>query len=74
MSIEAACGRRPTEIRILNVALRPDTPVGTYEEWQTVDDVTTGRVSTAVMVPEPDTPNGLRWLHLHEPGPAHVRP
>jgi len=72
--VEAAYGRRPTEFRVLNVALRPDTPVGTYEEWQTADGVTTGRISTAVMAPEPGTPNGLRWLHLHETWLPDARP
>ena len=72
--VEAAYGRRPTGFEIRNVAVRPHTPVGTYEEWQTVGNATTGRISTAVMMLDPDTPNGLRWVHLHETWLPEVRP
>ena len=72
--VEAAYRCRPTEFRIRNVALLPDPPVGTYEEWQTADGVTTGRISTAVMTPESGTPNGLRWLHLHKAWLPDARP
>ena len=72
--IEAAYGRRPTGFRIRNVTVRPHVSVGTYEEWQTVGDVTTGRISTAVMMPDPGMPNGLRWVHLHETWLPDERP
>lgn len=72
--VEGAYGRRPTGFEIRNVAVRPDAPVGTYEEWQTVDGVATGRISTAVMVPDPGMPNGLRWVHLHETWLPDLRP
>ena len=72
--VETAYGRRPTGFTIRNVAVRPHAPVGTYEEWQTVGDVTTRRISTAVMMPDPGTPNGLRWVHLHETWLPDVRP
>ena len=72
--VEAAYGRRPTGFEIRNVAVRPHTPVGTYEEWQTAGNATTGRISTAAMTLDPDTPNGLRWVHLHETWLPDVRP
>ena len=72
--VETAYGCRPTGFTIRNVAVRPHAPVGTYEEWQTVGDVSTGRISTAVMMPDPGTPNGLRWVHLHETWLPDVRP
>ena len=72
--VEAAYGRRPTEFRIRNVAVRPRTSVCTYEEWQIADGITTGRISTAVMMPEPAMPNGLRWMHLHETWLPDARP
>ena len=40
--VEAAYVRRPTGFRIRNVAVRPHASVGTFEEWQTVDDVAQG--------------------------------
>lgn len=58
--VQAAHGCRPTEFRIRNVVVPSDAPVGTYEEWQTTDGVSTGRISTAAMTPEPATPNGIR--------------
>ncbi|MEN9938128.1 MAG: hypothetical protein RLZZ387_4707 [Chloroflexota bacterium] len=39
----------------------------TYEEWQRhVDGVVTARLSTVIFHPQPGTPNGLAWLHVHE--------
>lgn len=38
----------------------------TYEEWQRRAGETSGRLSTAVFERVPDTPNGVRWLHVHE--------
>jgi hypothetical protein len=38
----------------------------TYEEWQSQDGKNIGRVSTAVFRREPDAPNGVLWLHVHE--------
>jgi len=37
-----------------------------YEEWQTVDDETNGRVSTALFGPSESAPEGVEWLHLQE--------
>ena len=64
--IRAAYGRRQVEFTIKNVSVRSDSPVVTYEEWQTASGVATGRLSTAVMAPASHLPNGLQWLHLHE--------
>lgn len=39
-----------------------------YEEWQRDgdDDPPRGRLSTAIFRSAPETPNGYRWLHVHE--------
>jgi hypothetical protein len=42
--------------------------VVTYEEWQTIDDTSTVRVSTGIFREDADAPNGLVWLHVHESG------
>ncbi len=38
----------------------------TYHEMQTVDGDETDRISTAVFQHDPDGPNQLTWLHVHE--------
>ena len=43
-----------------------DRCLGTYEEWQTVGDDRTGRVSTVLFRRASATPNGVEWVHLHE--------
>jgi hypothetical protein len=43
-----------------------ETCLGTYEEWQTVGDDRTGRVSTALFRRSSEAPNGVEWYHLHE--------
>lgn len=73
-SVEAAYGSRPTRFKIRNVAVRPNAPIGGYEEWQTAVGITTTRISTAVMMPAADTPNGLRSMHLHETWLPVARP
>lgn len=46
-----------------------------YEEWQTVGDAVTARVSSALFREEPSAPNGVAWLHLHETYlPGHAPP
>lgn len=72
--IKASHGRRPIDFTIRNVTLRPDAPVGTYEEWQTEAGITSGRLSTAAMMPAAHRPNGLEWLHLHETWLPDARP
>jgi len=72
--VEVAFGSRPTKLKIRNVAVRPNAPIGGYEEWQTAAGVTTTRISSAVMMPAADTPNGLRSMHLHETWLPVARP
>ena len=46
-----------------------------YEEWQTVGDAVTARVSSALFRDSPSAPNGLAWVHLHETYlPGHAPP
>lgn len=73
-AIEDAYGRRSLHIAIRNVSVHPVAPVGTYEEWQTIDGRVTGRVSSAVMMSDPSAPNGLRWMHLQETWLPDARP
>ena len=47
-------------------AHRGDVTVICYEEWQAEGETTSARLSTAVFVAAADTPNGIRWLHVHE--------
>lgn len=58
-----------------NVSLKQhigDILIVTYEEWQTINDVTTSRTSTVVFKEDSTLPNGLRWLHVHESGLKEV--
>lgn len=73
-AIEDGYGRRTMQIEIRNVRVHPSAPTGTYEEWQTIDGEITGRISSAVMSGDPSTPNGLRWMHLHETWLPDARP
>lgn len=45
-----------------------------YEEWQTRDDATRGRASTAFFAVDPAAPNGVRWMHVHETWLPDERP
>jgi hypothetical protein len=72
--VRAAFGQQPTKFTIRNVTLRGDAAVGTYEEWQAADANLTGRISTAVLTPKSDMPNGLQWMHLHETWLPDARP
>lgn len=38
----------------------------TYEEWQQLSGVATGRLSSAWFRARNDTPHGVEWLHVHE--------
>jgi hypothetical protein len=40
--------------------------MATYEEWQETEEGTRGLLSTALLEQADGTPNGLRWLHVHE--------
>ncbi len=59
----------PFSIRIENCRLRVSQApycLGTYEEWQERDGVTTARLSTALFRTNAGLRHGLEWLHLHE--------
>lgn len=62
----------PVRIRIRNFRLlhaSGQLALAMYEEWHEDDDAPPhkiGRLSTVLFGPNPDTPNGLEWLHLHE--------
>ncbi len=47
-------------------ALNEDLSLVTYEEWQKNEGPAKGRLSTAVFRRDPEAPNGVRWLHVHE--------
>jgi hypothetical protein len=56
-------------IRVENVRAQwigSGVAVLTYEEWQDRDGVARGRLSSVVMRPRDDAPNGVEWVHLHE--------
>ena len=38
----------------------------TYEEWQETPPATTVRLSSVLFQHDDSTPNGVRWLHVHE--------
>lgn len=40
--------------------------IATYQEWQELEGRVTARLSTAVFHVHPGTPNGVRWIHVHE--------
>ena len=57
------------EIDVRNVevvANADDYAVARYEEWQTSSDEFHGRISTVLFRSDPEAPNGLVWLTLHE--------
>jgi hypothetical protein len=59
----------PFSIRIENCRLRVAAApycLGTYEEWQERDGVTTARLATALFRTNAGLRHGLEWLHLHE--------
>lgn len=69
--LRAAYGSRPGwTIWIENAAVRYQQNgviIATYEEWQRhADGTITGRLSTVVFSEQADTPNGVRWVHVHE--------
>lgn len=43
-----------------------DLILATYEEWQEIEGVVTSRLSSVFFKKVSSTPNGLRWLHVHE--------
>lgn len=62
-------GHPDLTIQIRNVQLLQtgdDLLVATYEEWQENDATTDGRLSTVAFCCDAESPNGLRWQHVHE--------
>ena len=62
-------GARPGRIWIEEPVLLVDSAsivVARYQEWQQEAANTTGRLSTVVFERDGATPNGLRWLSVHE--------
>lgn len=58
-----------SSIEVDDVALRfahADLSVLTYVEKQHVRGARSARLSTVVMQQDESTPNGVRWLHVHE--------
>ncbi len=56
-------------IWIQNIHLRQQTQnlaLATYEEWQAVSGEQTARLSSVLFARQPDLPNGVAWLHVHE--------
>jgi len=43
-----------------------DLSLATYEEWQELERQTTARLSSMLFQGAQSTPNGLKWLHVHE--------
>jgi hypothetical protein len=37
-----------------------------YEEWQSLGDATSARLTTVLFERHPATPNGVSWAHVHE--------
>ncbi len=70
--LHAAHGRdreNPIRIWIEDVQLHhhgPDHILATYQEWQGYTPPGRGRLSTVVIHPQADAPNGLLWQHVHE--------
>ncbi|WP_420631245.1 hypothetical protein [Candidatus Leptofilum sp.] len=59
----------PGKIWIQDVQIRhqsADLILATYEEWQTFNDKTTSRLSSALFQADANAPNGVVWLCVHE--------
>jgi hypothetical protein len=72
--IIAAHERRPIEVGIENVSVRPDLDLGADEEWQPEEGATRRRRSATVMCTKPGPLDGLARLRLHEDWLADTRP
>ncbi len=60
-------GRFSIEIREPTIRIRAGSLfVATYHEWQNDEGEETLRLSTVVFGANPEAPNGLEWLHVHE--------
>ncbi len=71
-AVRGAYGRwrdAPGTIRIENFRLHQRDgalAMATYEEWHDLASGRVGRLSSILFGENPDAPNGLDWLHLHE--------
>ncbi len=81
-AIRSAHGRwrdSPGKIRIENYRFHQQgggLALASYEEWHDRGAATVGRLSSVLFGPNPEAPNRLEWLHLHEvwvPGAAPGR-
>ncbi len=63
-------GARPTARmwvdKVTVLIQRSTLCLATYEEWQESPAGRTVRFSSVLFEADPDAPNGLRWLHVHE--------
>ena len=67
--LEGTLTEQEFEIRIENLEERTPAPgmfIVTYEEWQTRDGETNARRSTALFRENPELPNRVEWVHVHE--------
>lgn len=71
--LQAAYGQHPgVKIWVEKVEILQklgDVTIVSYEEWQADSQsavTAKGRISTAVFLAMPNTPNGLQWLRVHE--------
>ena len=47
-------------------SFNPGIAVVVYEEWHVDESETEGRLCSATRVTQPEAPNGVQWLHIHE--------
>ena len=47
-------------------SFNPGIAVVVYEEWHVDESETEGRLCSATLVTQPEAPNGVQWLHIHE--------
>ena len=68
--LRAAYGKQPgIRIWVEHVTVHQaqgDLLLATYDEVQSVSGQNSTRVSTVLFAKDASTPNGLRWLHVHE--------
>ncbi len=43
-----------------------DQILASYQEWQKINEKTTCRLSSVIFGSNPENPNGLEWLYVHE--------
>lgn len=73
---ELVSGLRGQQGEVPSLAIRIEAPVlraagegwrlAVYREHQRSEDGENARISTVLFREDPDGPNGLRWVHVHE--------